>query len=833
MSSGRFALHACGGALAGLCAARRSAAAVLALALAAAIPSFAAAQDPMGQQGTLRVDSVAALGNVRQAAQAVTGVAGIQPGARIQWTDVQRAIKNLWATGQYEDVVVRVDDASGRNVLIFEVTERPITRLVRITGLESVSESDVIDESGLAENTPLSRNAMARAEAYIRDELRRAGVPYALVERREEPVPGDEGRVDVVIEVEEGQQVTIAQVHFTGNEHLSDDDLRGAMDTRQEGFLWWRTGRYNDIDFELDLLESLPRRYQQEGYLDFQVVGDTLVVDPATGKARLEITVDEGAQYRLADLRIEGVTAFEEEDLRDYFEEDSGGLLAALGTGGLLSAIGLGGDDEAEADEGRVFDAVAFDDAVAQVRELYSNEGYLYARVEPWWERVEGEEGATPTVRAGWRVQEQSQAYVNRVVISGNDRTFDRIIREKVFLLPGDVFSQSRLIQSYQNIQSLGFFESPMPAPEIRPDDQTGDVDIVFTVQEKSTGSLQFGTAVGGGVGLSGFLGYDEPNLFGQAKAGSIRWDFGRYINSFTLSVSDPALFQSTVSGSISLFNSTDRFYQFATGRRRRAGFTTRFGVPFPGSLRTRVFAGYSLSRTSYEAFQNVDDNSLFGLPPGTLSTLALGITRQTLNHPLFPTSGSMQTWNVELNGGILGGAGDFIKHTWRGQWMIPVGQLGGDGSTPGNVQFALGAHVRGGALFGDASRFPFESFWMGGVQFGEPLRGYDETSITPYGFHGERGGGIQQIERLGNAYFLTTAEFKTVISSNIGISAFFDAGNNWKRPGHINTSRLFRGAGFGVQLVTPFGPIGLDYAYGFDKPEPGWQLHFRMGPNF
>ena len=788
----------------------------------AATAASVRAQNP-GAGSLVRVDSIVARGNIRLAEQAVTGVAGIQPGTLNSGYDIQRAIKNLWATGQYEDIVVSVDGSSGRNVLIIEVVERPVTRLVRITGLESVSEDDVIEEAGLRENAPLSPNAVAKAEAYIREELRRNGVPFALIERREEPVPGEEGRVDVVLEVDEGQRVTIAQVTFTGNEHFTDDELRGAMNTRQEGFLWFRTGGYNDIDFELDLLESLPRRYAQEGYLDFQVVGDTLVVDPATGKARLEISVDEGRQYRLSDFEVEGASAFETEQLEGYFADESGGILSALGFGG----------DDSENEAGRVFDAVAFDEAAQRVRELYRNEGYLYAQLEPYWERTGDEVAGHPTIRAGWRIQEQTQAYVNRIIIAGNDFTFDRIIRDKVFLLPGDVYSEARLLQSYQNIQSLGFFESPMPAPDIRPDEETGDVDIIFNVQEKQTGSLSFGTAVGGGVGLSGFLGWDQPNLFGQAKILNLRWDFGRYINSATVSFTDPALFQTTTSGSVSLFNSTDRFFQFATGRRRRMGFTTRFGVPFPGSLRTRVFAGYSLSRTSYEAFRSADDTSLFGLPPGLLSSVSVGITRQTLNHPLFPTSGSMQTWNVELNGGPLGGAGDFVKQTVQAQWMIPVGQLGGEGTTPGSVQFAMGLHVRGGALFGDASRFPFESFWMGGVQFGQPLRGYDETSITPRGYYPERGGGIRQIERLGNAYFSTTAEFKTVISSNIGISAFFDAGNNWEGPGHLNTSRLFRGAGFGVQLVTPFGPIGLDYAYGFDKAEPGWQLHFKMGPNF
>ncbi len=791
------------------------------VAAGASVVEGAAAQDPSAS--LVRIDTIVARGNVRIAEQAIVGVAGIQPGTLNSGFDVQRAIKNLWATGQYADISAMIDGSSGRNTLILEVEERPIARLVRITGLESLSSGDVIENSGLEEDAPLSRNAVARAESWIREELRRNGIPFALIERREEPVPGDPGAVDVVIEVDEGQRVTIAQVTFSGNEHFSGDELRGAMGTRQEGFFWFRTGRYNDLDFELDLLDALPRRYHRDGYLDFEVLGDTLIVDPATGKARLEIRVDEGSQYRLADFAVEGASAFEEEDLKGYFEEE---------TGGILDALGLGDDEDAD-EAGVIFNAVRFEEAAQSVRELYHNEGYLYAQLEPYWERTGEVVAGHPTVRASWRILEQSQAYVNRVIISGNDFTYDRIIREKIYLLPGDVYSQQLLIQSYQNIGSLGFFDTPLPNPDILTNDETGDVDIVFNVAEKSTGSLQFGTAVGGGVGLSGFLGYDQPNLFGQAKIGSVRWDFGRYIRSFTLSFTDPALFQTTTSGSISLFNSTDRFFQFATGRRRRAGFTTRFGVPFPGSLRTRVFAGYSLSRTSYESFSSADDTSLFGLPPGTLSTVSLGITRQTLNHPIFATAGSMQTMNLELNGGPLGGAGDFVKQTAQAQWLIPVGQLGGDGTSPGNVQFALGLSLRGGALFGDASRFPFESFWMGGVQFGQPLRGYDETSITPQGYFPERGGGIQQIDRLGNAFFLSTAEFKTVIGSNIGLSAFFDAGNNWTDPGHLNTSRLFRGAGFGVQIVTPFGPIGLDYAYGFDKTEPGWQLHFRMGPNF
>ena len=798
-----------------------AAATVAALALIPVVPQVAQAQNPTGAEQLVRIDSIVVRGNVRQAAGDVIGAAGIQAGTRNSWIDIQRAVKNLWATGQYQDIEVLLDDSGDRRVLIYEVAERDMVRLVRVTGLESISESEVLEAAGLSANQPLSPNGVMRARGYIQDELRRKGVPFARIEERQQPVPGEEnaGRIDLVLEVEEGQRVTIAQVDFVGNDSFSDEQLYGVMSTQPEGFFWFDGGDYDDINFELDLLESLPRHYRRAGFLDFEVLGDTLIVDPNTGKARIEIQVEEGSQYRLAEFRVEGADAFETEDLERYYRTESGGLLSAFGFGG----------GEAER-EGAVFDLVAFEEAAQRVREAYNNEGYLYAQVEPFWQRVEGAE--EPLVEAGWRINEQRQAYVNRIVIQGNDFTYDRVIREKVFLLPGDVYSQSRLLQSYQNIQSLGFFETPLPPPDIQPT-ESGDVDIIFNIAEKQTGSVNFGTAVGGGVGLSGFLGYDQPNLFGQAKSGSIRWDFGRFINSFTLSVTDPALFQSTVSGAFSLFNSTDRFFQFSTGRRRRIGFNSRFGVPFPGSLRTRVFLGYSLSRTRYNLFRNVDDTSLFGIPDGVLSSFSMGITRQTLNHPLFPTSGSMQSWNTELNGGPLGGQGDFVKHTAEAKWMVPVGSLGGNGTTPGGVQFALGLSLRGGALFGDASRFPFESFWMGGVQFGESLRGYDETSITPFGFFPERSPEILQVDRLGNAYFAATAEYKMVISGNIGLSAFFDAGNLWSGPEDIDLSRLNRGAGFGVQLVTPFGPIGLDYAYGFDKTEPGWQLHFRMGPNF
>ncbi|MDA0330126.1 MAG: outer membrane protein assembly factor BamA [Gemmatimonadetes bacterium] len=788
--------------------------------MAALSPTAVVAQ--ADQTGLVRVDTLLVEGNQRIQAQVILSLFAVQPGQEITYRAVQRGVKELLETGQFRDVVVR---ARGQDpyVLVITVDEQPIVRRVAIEGLQNVSVREVRDTTGLNTGFPLNQQRILDAKAYIRAELASEGIPFAEIVDRVVPIPGADNEVELIIEVAEGQRVTIAQVQFIGNEGLADGDLSGAMTTKAEGFWWFRSGAFDQIDFSLDLEGNLPRLYRSRGYLDFRIVNDTVIVDPASGKARVEITVDEGVQYRLGEFSVEGNTVFTDAELE--------GLFRARRGGGILGTLGLGGGSALVNEVGQVFDAEAFNEAIQSVQERYRNEGYLYIRVDPVVSVVANAGGEGGTVNATWQVTEGTPAIVNRVSIVGNEYTYEWVIRNQMFILPGDVYSQDLLLRSYQNISALGFFEAPMPFPDITPLDN-GDVDVTFNVVEKQTGSINFGTSVGGGIGLSGFVGYEQPNLFGQAKAGTLRWDFGRYVNSFELAYTDPALYQTRTSATISLFNSRDRFFQFSSGRRRRIGTNLRVGFPWRSARSTRVFLGYGISRTKYELFNDVDDNSLFGRPPGVQSQLSAGITRQSLDHPLFPTIGSRQNLNVEQNGGFLGGDGDFTRVLGDATWWVPVGRLGGS-DTGGGVRFALGLTLKGGAVFGDAEAFPFDRFWMGGVQFGQNLRGYDETSVTPLGYFAERSADITDIDRLGDAFFTLTAEYAIRLNDQIGMGLFYDAGSVWRDPGEFDPTSLFRGAGFGVQVVTPFGPIGLDYAYGFDRDVPGWQLHFRMGPGF
>ena len=762
------------------------------------------------------IDSVDVAGNVRQADLTIIAMGGLIRGSAYTIFDIQRATKLMWATGQFKDIQVRVEgDIGDRVTLVWVVDEQDLLRNVAITGLTSIDQGDVVSETGLQAGIPYSPEAVSEAMQLIRTRLSEKGIPFANIAERVESVPDREKEIILFLDVEEGTRVTVADVTFSGNTFFTDAELRGAMSVQPEGFWWWRSGSYDRDRFDEDLEVGLPDFYAAGGFLDFEVVEDSLVTDPSTGKTRLEISVKEGEEYLLREFTITGNSQFSTAELQQTFQPERSGL--------------FGGADSDDADL-PVFDNSRFQTATGEVREGYQNEGYLYSQIVPFVRKNPAEEGKAPTVDVGWAIEEGPQAYIGRVNIEGNEYTYERVIRDKIFIIPGDVYSQERIIQSFQSISSLGYFEVPMDVPSIVPNGD-GDVDVTFVVTERPTGAVNFGTSVGGGTGgLSGFIGYDQPNLFGKGKSGAVRWDFGEYQNNQTITYTDPGVFESLVSASVNLFNARDRFISFASGRRRRTGGDFRLGFLIPGARFTRFFAGYGLSRTELTLQTGSDDTSLFGTPPGTQSTLSLGIARNTLNHPIFPTVGSRQAVDIAFTGGPLGGNGKFVKYTAEGSWWLPVA-TGGTNEGGAGTTFALGMTMRLGALQGNHDRFPFDGFWMGGVQFGQRLRGYDETTITPFGYFEDRARGISDIDRLGSAFFAMTTEFAMRLGSQMSASVFMDAGNVWRNAAEIDPTRLFRGAGIGVQLVTPFGPIGLDYAYGFDKTTPGWQLHFRLGP--
>jgi outer membrane protein insertion porin family len=332
---------------------------------------------------------------------------------------------------------------------------------------------------------------------------------------------------------------------------------------------------------------------------------------------------------------------------------------------------------------------------------------------------------------------------------------------------------------------------------------------------------------------VSGFLGYQQPNLFGQGKNASLRAEYGYGRSTFEASYTDPAIAGSRTSGTFSLFRMGDRFVQSNNGRRLRTGGSLQFGFPVPWFTRTRAFLGYTLSRTTYTAFDDPCaqfSNNVFCLPAATASSLSLSLVRDTKNHPLFPTAGTRQSVTVEQTGGPLGGNGNFQKLLTEAEWWVPMGNIGA-GARP--IRTTLGLSVRAGTVFGDVSRFPFERFFVGGVQQGEPLPGYQEYTIGPRGYS-EACHSSLTTECLGDSFLTVSAEYAVRLNDMLSVHVFGDAGNVFNDVQEFNPTRMFRAAGVGGTIVTPFlGAIGVDAAYGFDRPNPGWEVHFKLGQGF
>ena len=768
-------------------------------------------------------DSIAVRGNKRVGDATIRADAQLTAGQPLNFRSVQRAIRSIFATGQFSDVRLLCDvAANGRATLVIEVDERPLLGTLAITGVEKVPERNVRDKVDLLVNRPLDPAQLARAIQRIDSVYEKAGYYLAQITPDTQVV---DGRVNLTLRISEGRRLAISGIRVNGNSVVSDDEIVGEMQTKPEGFWWFRKGEFDEEKYASDLGERIVQLYAKQGFIDFQIIRDTLIVDRERGKALLDITVNEGKRYRVGSFEVVGNRRFSTDEIKRFYPF---GDIAPTLTQRVRDLVTPGPRIT------NVFDQTQWEDATNKLRTAYSNEGYIYAQVRPVIDRAESGRDSIPVVNLRWEIEERSPAIVNRVDILGNDYTTEACIRDALLILPGDVFNQDRLVRSYQNVANLGFFETPLPPPDTRPSGEEGDVDIIFAVKEKRTGSINFGASVGEGTGVGGFLGLDQPNLFGQCKRASLQWQFGANQKEFSLSYTDPAIRQSRISGTVSVYHRRLRYIVEDYGRSVLSGGSLQFGFPVPQSPFTRVFLSYGGERVEQRGGIFETDTTFLTSGEGFRSSLGTSIQRDTRIGLPFATAGSLQSFSASFNGGPLGGNTSFQRYTTELKAYAPLWTLGGDrpGSQP--LQFTLGLSARGGAVFGDVGAFIVsQKFGLGGVMFGEPLRGYKEFTITPSGYRPDE---RQTRASFGDAFFSTTAELGLRLNSQVYLNLFFDAGNIWAHPREFDPTRLFRGAGLGVSLITPLGPLGLDWAYGFDRtdifgrPDPKWELHFRLG---
>lgn len=790
--------------------------------------SAARAQDAPATGPCSTPDSVAFRGNKRIKDDELRSDVGILPKTAINSRILNQAVRGLYATNQFEDNInAALEVTGGKCILVFNLKERRVLSDVRVSGADKVSSGSVKDRVDILIGKPIDPAQVAHDVARI-DSLYQSEGYYLARVRVDTTNVGDDGAI-LNFRVDEGRRLAISGVEVLGNKALSAKAIVGAISTKPEGFFWWRNGEFDSDKYAEDLAKTIPALYASHGYIDMSVVKDTVIVDREKGKALVRITVNEGPQYRIGDFEVNGAKRFSNEDIaRMYPFTPTKGKTVGETVKGI---VGRGASEPKD-----VFNESVWEDATTKVQKAYADEGYIYASIQPVVERRRVGPDSQPRVDLRWEIDEKTPAIINRIDILGNDVTVETCIRDQLLMLPGDVFNQERLIQSYRSIANLGFFEQDMPPPDTRQANDKGDIDLIFHVKEKRTGNVNFGASVGQGTGVGGFIGFDQPNLFGECKKGSLQWQFGQYIKDFSLSYTDPRIKQSNVSGTITAYHQQSRFVIRDIGQSTTSGGQLQIGFPLPNSRFTRFYLSYGGERVNYGGdglVATINCNGCFR------STLGLTLDHDTRLGMPFPVAGVHEDVALQFNGGPLGGTAKYSRLTTEMHGYTQIATFGSAlGPEPMALVFGLGA--KAGALFGDPGPFfVSQAFSLGGVQYGESLRGYEEFSITPNGFLPNADQFQAQRTSFGNAFYKSTAELGLRVNQQLYLDAFYDAGNLWARPRDFDPTRLFRGAGFGASLVTPLGPLGIDLGYGFDRvntlgqKDPKWQVHFKFGQIF
>lgn len=768
----------------------RASALILAAALAAVVGALAPAA-ARAQQAPPLVD-VEVEGAVILDAARISALSGLAAESRLTPRAMQKAVDALWATGLFNDVAIEARQAPNGVVAVIRVEEAPVITGVEIEGIDKVKRSDVESRLPLKAGDRLLEHRLHQAALDVEALYRERGYYLAEVSIDTER-PGADS-TGVAVRIHEGRKVAIKRIEFRGNDAYSDGRLENALDTDPEGFWFWQDGEFDERKWRADLTRTLPEFYGERGYLDLRVVSDSMAVNERRGEMVLFVTVEEGPRYHLGDVEIDGNSRFSRADLQEFLQPRSGD----------------------------VFDTAAIQKTQEDLQNLYADDGFIYARIAP----VRQVRPDTTIVDLTWRIREGDPAHVQHVDIKGNTVTHEQVIRRHLFIRPGERFRRTDVRNSLLSLEGLGFFE-PGIVPTTRVVDQeTGDIDLTFEVEERRTGSLTLGAAVGGGTGLSGFLGYEQPNLFGQAKSGNIRWEFGSRNNNLELSYTEPVFLGSKTSLSVSFFDFDRRFIN-TSFRQNALGGSVRFGTPLPWDDATRVFYGYQWQRIDLRSTIDDDDERFGEQYPRTESAVSLGVVRDTRLPRRHPVQGARHSLNSEFAGGPLGGTVGYQKYEMETSWFSPTY----NDRTVLNLKFqAGGIHATGFVPLTD-------QFLLGGVQFpAEGLRGYADNCVGTRLAPGDRVSGCGNDR--GNAFLLLTAEHFVKITDTVYASVFYDAGDVFREFRDVTFADLKRGAGVGLQVDLPgFGPLGLDYAYGFDRvnprtgeAEPGWKLHFRFG---
>ena len=717
----------------------------------------------------------------------------IKVGDSLTELNARNAIAALFKTGFFQDVRL---EGSG-NVLGGHGSERPSIDSIKISGTKEIDEKDLLKslkELGLAEGRVFNSSLLDKTEQELKRQYFSRG-RYA-VNVKTTVTPLERNRVGIRIDVDEGEVTKIHGITIVGNKIFKDKELLKtfSLSTSTLFSFYTKNDQYSKQQLAADL-ESLRNFYQNRGYLDFTIDSTQVSITPDKQDIYVTVNITEGRKYTVTDVKLGGKLIVPEAELRKLISVKTGD----------------------------VFSRQEITDSSKRISERFGNDGYAFANVNPVPD-INRERG---TVAFTFFIDPGQRVYVRRVSFSGNLATNDEVLRREMRQLEGAWFSTTKVQRSRVRLQRLGFFEDvnietpPVPGS---PD----QVDINVSVKERLVNNFMFGIGYSDADGALINASMNFKNFLGTGKELALSADNSQVNRHINLSYINPYYTEDGISRSLNLYSTrTDAAAaNTASYTSNTDGVGIGYGIPISEDRSLSLGIAYERIELQVNAITgakvaqdfvntNGDTNSVF--------KATFGWARDTLDDPLFPSSGTQHRVSVETT--VPGGDLEYYRLSYTASAYVPLSKY---------ITYKLKASLDYGAGYGDTDALPFyKNFYAGGSN---SVRGYRSRSLGPTDIGGPDPalpiGGSKR--GLGNTELLFP--FPGMGDNKaMRLSVFADAGMVYAQDQDVDLGEWRYAAGLAFNWFSPIGPLSISYAFPLND-QPGDRtesVQFTLGQAF
>ncbi|MFZ4456296.1 MAG: outer membrane protein assembly factor BamA [Bacteroidales bacterium] len=797
------------------------------------------------------------------------GFSGLSVGqvVSVPGDEITSAVKRFWKHGLFSDVKITATKIVGKKVwLDIALKQRSRISDILFIGMKKSDREDLESKLGLVKGNQVTPNLIDRAKNVIRKHYEEKGFHNVDVDIRQKDDLSKENNVIVEISVDRKQKTKVNRIFITGNSALSSNKIQRTMKkTNEKSRLvnFFRQKKFVTTDFAADK-ELIIKKYNELGYRDAVILKDSVArVDDKL--VNVYLTIEEGRKYYIRSIKWVGNTVYPSEYLSTVLRLKSGDIYNQK----LL-------EERTQSDE----------DALANV---YMDKGYLFFNIEPVEVNVQND-----SIDLEMRIFEGRQATINKVIITGNDRLYEHVIRRELRTKPGQLFSKTDIQRSAREIAQTGHFNPENMDIRPTPNPENGTVDILYGLESKANDQVEF-SAGWGQTGIIGklslkFTNFSVKNLLnpstykgiipqGDGQTFTISGQTnGSYYNSGSISFMDPwfggkrpnsfsaSAYYSKQTGMSNAYNNNYGGYGSYGGYGGYGGYSSYGG--YGGNYNPMIsidpekymeMLGISLgfgkrltwpddyftlsSEFSYQRY-NMSNWDYFIIQNGVSNNISmtLSLSRNSTDNPVFTRNGSNFSLSVQVTPpySLFDGKDyaamrydnpDKFKWVEYHKWKLKSRTF-----TPlsNNQKLILSTRADYGFVghFNVNKKSPFETYYMGG----DGMSGFSGLYATEtIGLRGYSNGSLTPQGQEGYAYSRLGMElrypFMLQPTSTIFGMLFAEAGNAWSDIQNFSPFQLKRSAGAGVRILLPMiGLLGIDWAYGFDKVNGSRQY---SGSNF